>query len=85
MILVISDSEAALLTLGVLIEINRNHLSIEQINVVNAIIGFQMHFNLLRPQWLQEHLYLTGSIKRQAAFNPFQVILQWLCPQCSLV
>ncbi|WP_313076754.1 MFS transporter [Lacrimispora sp.] len=71
MILIISDSVAALLTVGVFIQITRNNLSIEQIYVVNAIIGFANAFQSPAASVVTGTLIPDGQYKKASGLQSF--------------
>lgn len=71
MILIISDSVAALLTVGVFIQISQNKLSIEQIYVVNAIIGFANAFQSPASSVVTGTLIPDGQYKKASGLQSF--------------
>lgn len=71
MILIISDSVAALLTVGVFIQISQNNLSIEQIYIVNAIIGFANAFQSPAASVVTGTLIPDGQYQKASGLQSF--------------
>lgn len=73
-ILIISDTIAALLTVGVFFALRQNQLAIEHIYLVNTVIGCSNAFQSPASAIVTGILIPAGQYKRRAAFNPFQAI-----------
>ncbi len=71
MILIISDSVAALLTVGVFIQLSQNNLSIEQIYIVNAIIGFANAFQSPAASVVTGTLIPDGQYQKASGLQSF--------------
>lgn len=71
MILIISDSVAALLTVVVFIQLSQNNLSIEQIYIVNAIIGFANAFQSPAASVVTGTLIPDGQYQKASGLQSF--------------
>lgn len=71
MILIISDSVAASLTVGVFIQLSQNNLAIEQIYIVNAIIGFANAFQSPAASVVTGTLIPDGQYQKASGLQSF--------------
>ncbi len=71
MILILSDTIAAILTVGILIKISRNQLSMEQIYVVNTIIGLTNAFQSPAAAVVTGALVPEGQYEKASGLQSF--------------